>query len=236
MVFQPVVDLANGATVGHEALARFADGRPPNVWFAEAEHVGLGVELELLAIGTALRVLPDDVPGYLGVNASPATIASPRLRELLQETDGRRRLVLELTEQHAVAEYALTRVGIEHMDQAGILVALDELGSGTASLRQLVDLNPDVVKLDRSLVSHVDEDEARLSMAAAYARLADGMGWTAMAVGIERHEELAACHEMGVTFGQGYLLGRPAPLADPAHSPAAAWIALSEEIWQASQD
>ena len=71
---------------------------------------------------------------------------------------------------------------------------------------------------------------------AAYARLADGMGWTAMAVGIERHEEIATCHAMGVTYGQGYLLGRPAPLADPAHSPAAAWIALSEEIWQASQD
>jgi EAL domain-containing protein (putative c-di-GMP-specific phosphodiesterase class I) len=237
MVFQPVVDLATGATVGHEALARFADGRPPNVWFDEAETAGLGVELELLAIGTALRVLPDDVPGYLGANVSPATLASPRLRALLQDVDdGRRRIVLELTEQHAVAEYDLTAVGIREMEQAGVLVALEELGSGSASMRQLVDLDPDVVKLDRSLVSHVDEDPVRTALTAAYAQLADGMGWTAMAVGIERHEEIAACHAMGVTYGQGYLLGRPAPLADPAHSPAAAWIALSEEIWQASQD
>ena len=237
MVFQPVVDLATGATVGHEALARFADGRPPNMWFDDAERAGLGVELELLAIGTALRVLPDDAPGYLGANVSAATLASPRLRALLQDVDdGRRRLLLELTEQHAVAEYELTRVGIREMEQAGVLVALDELGSGSASVRQLVDLNPDVVKLDRSLVSHVDEDPVRQAMTAAYARLADGMGWTAMAVGIERHEEIATCHAMGVTYGQGYLLGRPAPLADPAHSPAAAWIALSEEIWQASQD
>src|SRR5262249_21611772 len=132
MVFQPVVDLATGATVGHEALARFADGRPPNVWFEDAERAGLGVELELLAIGTALRVLPDDAPGYLGANISPTTLASPRLRSLLQDVDdGRRRLLLELTEQHAVGEYELTRVGIREMEQAGVLVALDELGSGS---------------------------------------------------------------------------------------------------------
>jgi EAL domain-containing protein (putative c-di-GMP-specific phosphodiesterase class I) len=236
MVFQPVVDLATGATVGHEALARFADGRPPGVWFEEADAAGLGVELELLAVETAVRVLPDDVPGYLGANVSPATLASPRLRESLQRSDGRRRLLLEVTERSAVAEYHLTRVGLAAMEQAGVLVAIDELGGGTATLRQLVELNPDVVKLDRSLVSHLDEDPDRAAMAAAYARLADGMGWTAMAVGIERHEELAACHASGVTYGQGYLLGRPAPLADPAHSQAAAWIALSEEIWQASQD
>jgi EAL domain-containing protein (putative c-di-GMP-specific phosphodiesterase class I) len=235
MVFQPVVDLATGATVGHEALARFADGRPPNVWFEEADSSGLGVELDLLAITTALKAIPDDVPGYLGVNANPATLASPRLRAMLQETDGRRRLLLELTEQQAVTEYELTRVGIDQMRQAGVLVALDELGSDAAALRQLVDLRPDVVKLDRSLVSHIDEDATQHAMAAAFTQLALGMGWTAMAVGIERHEELNACHAMGITYGQGYLLGRPAPLADPVHSSAAAWIALSEEIWQASQ-
>jgi len=234
MVFQPVVDLATGATVGHEALARFADGRPPNVWFADADAGGLGVELELLAVATALRVLPPDVPGYLGVNASPATLASPRLRALLLGTGGRR-LLLEITETHALAELELTRLGMEQMRQAGVLVAIDELGSAGASLAQLVELGPDVVKIDRSLVSHVDDDPTSHALAAAYARLATGMGWTAMAVGIERHEELAACHAMGVTYGQGYLLGRPAPLADPEHSQAAAWIALSEEIWQASQ-
>ena len=175
------------------------------------------------------------MPGYLGVNANPATLASPRLRAMLQETDGRRRLLLELTEQQAVTEYELTRIGIDQMRQAGVLVALDELGSDAAALRQLVDLRPDVVKLDRSLVSHIDEDSTQHAMAAAFTQLALGMGWTAMAVGIERHEELDTCHAMGITYGQGYLLGRPAPLADPAHSSAAAWIALSEEIWQASQ-
>ncbi len=235
MVFQPVVDLATGATVGHEALARFADGRPPNVWFEMADRAGLGVELELHAIETALRVLPEDVPGYLGVNAGPATLASPRLRAMLQQTDGRRRLLLELTERQAVAEYALTAEGITQMRTAGVLVALDELGSDTATLRQLVDLSPDVVKIDRSLVSHIDEDSTRHALATSFTQLALGMGWTVMAVGIERHEELSTCHAMGITYGQGYLLGRPAPLADPAHSSALSWIALSEEIWQANQ-
>ena len=135
-----------------------------------------------------------------------------------------------------MAEYHLTRVGLAAMEQAGVLVAIDELGGGTANLQQRVELNPDVVKLDRSLVSRVDESSDRAALAAAYSRLADGMGLTAMAVGVERHEELATCHAVGVTYGQGYLLGRPASLAEPAHSQASAWIALSEEIWQASQD
>ncbi len=235
IVFQPVVDLGTGATVGHEALARFADGRPPNVWFAEADRAGLGVELELLAIETALRVIPEDVPGYLGVNASPATLASPRLRGMLQHTDGRRRLLLELTERQAVAEYALTGEGMAQMRAAGVLVALDDLGGHTAALRQLVDLNPDVVKIDRSLVSYIDEDPVRRALATAFTQLALGLGWTVMAVGIERHEELSACHALGIRYGQGYLLGRPAPLVDPALSSATSWIALSEEIWRANQ-
>jgi EAL domain-containing protein (putative c-di-GMP-specific phosphodiesterase class I) len=235
MVFQPVVDLSNGATVGHEALARFPDGRPPTVWFAEADLAGLGIELELLAIDSALRALPEDVPGYLGVNASPATLASPRLRALLQRSDGRRRLLLELTEQQAVAEFELTGLGIDQMRVAGVAVAVDDLVGDAASLRKLVDLGPDAVKIDRSLVSHIDEDPTSHALASALTRLATEMGWTAMAVGIERHEELDTCHAMGITYGQGYLLGRPAPLADPAQSSASAWIALSEEIWQANQ-
>jgi EAL domain-containing protein (putative c-di-GMP-specific phosphodiesterase class I) len=234
MVFQPVVDLGTGATVGHEALARFDDGRPPNVWFAEADREGLGVELELLAIETALRVIPEDVPGYLGVNASPATLASPRLRAMLQHTDGRRRLLLELTERHAVAEYALTGQGMAQMRSAGVLVAIDDLGGDTTTLRQLADLNPDVVKIDRSLVSHIDEAPTRHALAAAFAHLALGMGWTVMAVGIERHEELSTCHALGIKYGQGYLLGRPAPVAETQSSDSS-WIALSEEIWQANQ-
>jgi len=235
MVFQPVVDLATGATVGHEALARFADGRTPNLWFEDADRAGLGVELDLLAIGTALRVLPEDVPGYLAVNVGPATLASPRLREMLQLTDGRRRLVLELTERQAVAEFALTAVGIAQMRNAGILVALDDVGGGSVALRQLVELGPDIVKIDRSLISHIDQDQSGRAQAAAFTQLALGLGWTVMAVGIERHEEVSACHAMGILYGQGYLLGRPAPLSGPGVSSASSWIALSEEIWQAGQ-
>jgi EAL domain-containing protein (putative c-di-GMP-specific phosphodiesterase class I) len=235
VVFQPVVDLASGVTVGHEALARFADGRPPNVWFAAADRAGLGVELELLAIETALLMLPDEVPGYLGMNASPATLASPRLRALLQQTDGRRRLLLEVTERQVVTEFELTRVGIAQMRNVGVGVALDDLGSDNAALHRLADLDPDVVKIDRSLVSHVDEDPVRYALASAFTRLAVGMGWTAMAIGIERREELGACQSMGIGFGQGYLLGRPAALVDPSQPTPLSWIALSEEIWQANQ-
>jgi EAL domain-containing protein (putative c-di-GMP-specific phosphodiesterase class I) len=91
-------------------------------------------------------------------------------------------------------------------------VAVDDTGSGFASLQRLVDVRPEIVKLDRALTAQIDTDAPRRALVAAIRQFADDMGITVVAEGIEREEQLVVLREIGVDCGQGYLLGRPAPL------------------------
>jgi EAL domain-containing protein (putative c-di-GMP-specific phosphodiesterase class I) len=141
-------------------------------------------------------------------------------------------LIVELTEHDFIEDYQAIRTGITRLRSSGARIAVDDVGSGFASLRHVVDLQPDVIKIDRSLISYVDQDPARHGLAIAFNQLAVSMGWTVVAEGIERAEELEVCSAIGIAYGQGYLLGRPAPLPSqlgPQHS----WVAWSEEIGQA---
>ena len=234
IVFQPVLDLATDTVAGQEALARFPDGRSPTIWFEEANRAGLGIELELLAVAAAMQTVPKDFAGFLAVNVSPAVLVSAALRTLLEAKPENLDLVLEMTEHEAVADHETTRAGIAWLRARGLRVALDDVGSGAAGLRQLIDLRPDIIKIDRSLVSRIDADQSRHGLAVALTQLAASMGWSVVAEGIERTEELAVCRRIGIQYGQGYLLGRPAPLS-AAQTPGHAWIAVSEEIYRLNQ-
>jgi EAL domain-containing protein (putative c-di-GMP-specific phosphodiesterase class I) len=234
IVFQPVIELATGALAGYEALTRFPDLRPPNVWFDEAHRVGLGIELELFALTTVLASTPEHMDGFLAVNVSPVVVASPGIHLCLASRPRGCDLVVELTEHDSIDDYQAIRSGIEQLRRSGARIAIDDVGSGYASLRHVVDLQPDIIKIDRSLVSFIDKDPARHGLAIAFNQLAVSMGWTVVAEGIERPEELAVCSEIGISYGQGYLLARPAPLPSqlgPQHS----WVAWSEEIGQAAE-
>ncbi len=233
VVFQPVIDLATDELAGHEALTRFPDGRPPNVWFDEAHRAGLGVELELFALSTVLATAPPHLDGFLAVNVSPVVVASPGIHLCLAGRPRGCDLIVELTEHDFIEDYQAIRTGIGKLRRSGARIAVDDVGSGFASLRHVADLQPDVIKIDRSLISFIDQDPARHGLAVAFNQLAVSMGWTVVAEGIERDEELAVCREIGIKYGQGYLLGRPAPLASqlgPQHS----WVSWSEEIGQAA--
>ena len=232
VVFQPVIELATGMVAGYEALARFPDLRAPNEWFDEAHRSGLGVELELFALTTILSSTPEHLDGFLSVNVSPVVVASPGIHLCLAARPRGCRLTVELTEHDNIEDYKAVRAGMSQLRETGIAMAVDDVGSGYASLRHVVDLQPDVIKIDRSLVSFIDKDPARHGLAVAFNQLAVSMGWTVVAEGIERPEELAVCREIGITYGQGYLLARPARLPDqpgPQHS----WVSWSDEIGQA---
>jgi len=233
VVFQPVIELASGQLAGHEALTRFPDGRPPNLWFDEAHRVGLGVELELAALSTVFAATPEHLDGFLAVNVSPVVVASTGIHIAMAGRPRGCDLIVELTEHDFIEDYQAIRTGIARLRAGGARVAVDDVGSGFASLRHVADLQPDVIKIDRSLISYVDQDPARHGLAIAFNQLAVSMGWTVVAEGIERVEELEVCSSIGITYGQGYLLGRPAPLPSqrgPQHS----WVAWSEEIGQAA--
>lgn len=213
MVFQPIVELATGRTVGYEALARFAaePARPPDQWFAEADLVGRALALEIKAVRAALAALGDLPPDvHVAVNVSAETLCSSELDELLADV-APGRVVVELTE-HAQVDVTRARAAIGRLRKRGVSVASDDTGAGYAGLVQLVNLGPSVVKLDRAIVSSVDRDPARHALVAAATSFAHSVGATLVAEGIETEGELAALRAIGVHHGQGYLLGRPGPL------------------------
>lgn len=213
MAYQPIVHLEDGAVVGYEALARFEDGRPPNEWFAEAGAAGLGGEFELAAVAKALGQQPPG-GGYLSVNVGPATLAGDALREALGNLPGRA-VVLELTEHDVIEDYDHVTAAVLRLRNDRVLVAVDDAGSGVSTLRHIVRLRPDIVKLDRWLIDHLDEDASRQALARSVVAFSDEVGIVLVAEGIEREEERGVCIDLGIRYGQGYLLGRPV-LAEPA--------------------
>jgi len=208
IVYQPIVELSGLRVVGYEALSRFLGGRPPNEWYAEAHDVGLGVELEMLAISRAISEPPPH--GYLSVNVSPATLVSSAFQEFLQERMAGR-LVIELTEHVNVENYGALEENITLLRARGGRLAVDDAGSGYASLRHVVSLGPDIIKLDRSLIESMDQDAGRRELARSLNRFARRTGASLVAEGIERPEEYDTCRQVGIDCGQGFLFGRPAP-------------------------
>jgi len=217
MVFQPVVELRTERRAGFEALARFdrQPGRPPNEWFAEAWEIGLGVELELHAVRVVMREM-DGLPGegYVSINLSAGTVASPEFREMLPGLPVGR-LVIEMTEHTPVADYPALREVLGELRSRGGRVAVDDAGAGYASFRHVLQLSPELIKLDMSLVRNVDRDPALRSLASGVAMLAAQIGADMVAEGIETEGELRTLRTLGVRFGQGwYRLGRPRSVTD----------------------
>jgi EAL domain-containing protein (putative c-di-GMP-specific phosphodiesterase class I) len=214
VVLQPVRSLADGTVVGYEALSRFPDGQPPDGWFALAATVGLGVELEVASVRTALAVLPHLPPAtYLAVNASAAAVCSPELGDLLVRLDDAvvQRIVLELTEQTGVPDYDLMRDRLAALRARGARVAVDDAGAGYAGLHRILELSPDLIKLDRMLVHGVAGDEVRQSLVSALTWFARRSGAQIVAEGIEREADARVLGRLGVPYGQGMLLGAPEP-------------------------
>ncbi len=166
VVFQPIVDLASAAVAGYEALARFPGTAAPDVWFAAAADAGLGAELEALAISRALAALPDLPPNtFLTVNVSPHLLGSAPVTEAFAGPATLRRVVVELTEHTPVDDLGALRAQTAALRARGALIAIDDAGSGYSGLQQLAELRPQLVKLDRSLVTGVDDDPVRYALA-----------------------------------------------------------------------
>jgi EAL domain-containing protein (putative c-di-GMP-specific phosphodiesterase class I) len=215
IALQPIVDLDSRRVVGAEALARFSDehgGRMPTEdTFLDAHALGLGVELELAVIELALRN-QERLPGgiYLALNVSPTLLASGDLETLIARGHhGDRPLVVELTEHQAVEDYAELSDVLERLRLHGVRVAVDDVGSGFASFRHVTRVNPEILKLDRSLVCGIDEDPVRQSLASAIVSFARDVGAIVVSEGIESESELSCLMGLAVGCGQGFYLARP---------------------------
>jgi EAL domain-containing protein (putative c-di-GMP-specific phosphodiesterase class I) len=177
--------------------------------------VGLGVDLELhtarLAVAGFQAELAHSPQTYLAVNASPGLLYRPALLEVLAELPPNR-VIVEITEQRQFDSYDQLRETVCLVHERGMRVAVDDMGSGFAGLQRLVDVRPEIVKLDKTLTSEIDSDPPRRALVAAMRHFADDMGITIVAEGIEREEQLVVLRDIGIDCGQGYLLGRPGPL------------------------
>jgi PAS domain S-box-containing protein len=213
-VFQPIVNLEGDTIVGYEALTRFADAGDPEPLFAMAAAVGLGIDLETATLRAALAAA-EDLPRstWLNVNASPDLIlAREPLHALLKGGRGRR-LVLEVTEHIAIADYAAFRVAMAALGPK-VEFAVDDAGVGFSSLRHILELRPAFVKLDRSLVAGLESDPARQAMIVGLRHFALATGCRLIAEGVETEAELSVLRTLEIGLGQGYLLGRPLPVEE----------------------
>ena len=208
-VFQPIVDLERGTPIGYEGLTRFADGRAPDLVFAEAAYAGLGQELELATLSRIIDVA-DRIPpeAFLSVNVSPELLLSGQLQTVLPSW--RERIVLEVTEHVEIHDYPAVLAAVGALGP--VRLAVDDAGAGFASLRHIIELEPAVMKLDISLVRLIENDAARQALIAGMVHFAERTGRTLIAEGIETAPELETLRSLGVELGQGYLLGRPGPL------------------------
>jgi len=213
LVYQPIVHLDTGEVLGVEALCRFADGRSPERWFEEAEAAGVAADLDLAIVQTALREVAALPGGYLSLNVSPSTLLDSRLLEVLGAPDvPAERLVVEITEHARVDNYGLACRTLDALRRLGVHLAVDDAGAGYATFRHLLRLRPDIIKMDHSITQHINEDPARLALAAALVIFAGEIGAVLIAEGVETAGELAALQRAGVSRAQGVALGRPQSL------------------------
>lgn len=207
---QQVQELSTGVVVGQEALARFGGRVPTDRWFRAAGLHGLGVDLERVTLAKALSTLAGLPPQqFLAINTSPGSLHDPEVLRLLQDAD-LSRIVVEITEHDAVNDYGVTRQALASLRAAGARIAVDDVGAGFASLRHVLLLQPDVVKLDTSLTRDVHNSARQRAIVASLVRFADEVGAVVLAEGIEVAEQVAPLVESGVTLGQGWHLGVPA--------------------------
>jgi EAL domain-containing protein (putative c-di-GMP-specific phosphodiesterase class I) len=216
IVYQPIYELETQTLVGVECLARFdiEPLRPPDRWFDEARDAGVDLDLELHAIRNALTAI-DDLPRtvYLGINSSPDLIISGRLAPVLANVDPTR-IVLEITEHATVTDYGALTHALRPMRGRGVRLAVDDAGAGYASMRHILSLKCEIIKLDMSLTRDVDTDAGRRALARSLILFASDVGSDITAEGIETLGELEALRKLGVHKVQGYYLGRPGSMED----------------------
>ncbi|MDI3279804.1 MAG: GGDEF domain-containing protein [Bacillota bacterium] len=219
-VFQPIFSLALGELMGYEALSRGPAGSPwesPPALFKLAEEGGMVFQLEQTCRETALaRAAELNLPGKVFLNITPRVLQDPEFRSgttrhlLARLGIDPRRIVIEITEREAIHDYRGFVNTLKYYRDQGYLVAVDDFGAGYTSFQSILELQPDFIKIDMSFIRGIDFSRTRRIMVETLVNLANRLGVQTIAEGIETESELKVLIELGVDFGQGYFLGRPA--------------------------
>lgn len=229
-IFQPIADIRGRGILGYEALSRGPSDsclHNPASLFDTAFRAGRLFELELLCREIALQQFQQlTLPGKLFLNVTPMSLfqlghrsgctgAMLRAVGLLPE-----QVVIELTEQHPLGDYAMMRQAVQHYRSLGFQIAIDDLGGGYAGLRMWSELRPEYVKIDKHFVQGINEDAVKQEFVRSIIDIARGLDCRIIAEGIETPEEFHCVSRMGVVLGQGYYFARPRPLPPATLPPA----------------
>ncbi len=213
--FQPIVDLQRGSAVGFEALARFsiAGNRiAPNLVFEAAGTYGRRLELEEKVLSKAIaanRLLPPKT--FLSVNVGPSYLLSDRFDRTLAEAASLRGVVFEITEEEVITDYTVLHQKLALIRQRGGFAAVDDAGSGYSSLKHIMEIRPNFIKLDRSFINGCNTEPAKAVLIDMIGKAANRLDAWIIAEGIENSDELDELIRLTVPLGQGFYLARPEP-------------------------
>src|SRR5580693_471933 len=213
MEVQPIVDLRSGEIHAYEALARF--GRrstdSPLHWLAVAEEFGERDLLERACLRAAMELFASRPPGtLLSVNLSAPVLLDRLTLDMLEHPADLSGLIIEVTEEALVQSESQLQHAITPLRARGAKLAVDDMGAGYSGLRQITTVHPSYLKLDRSLITGIDEDRDRQALVGALVGYAERVGSLLVAEGIENESELRALAALHVPLVQGFYLGRPA--------------------------
>jgi EAL domain-containing protein (putative c-di-GMP-specific phosphodiesterase class I) len=218
VVVQPIVDLRDGRVHAYEALARFGrrqTDRSPLHWFGVADELGERPALERACLSAALRLFDQRPTGTrLSVNLSIPALLDPATRNLLDDFAGARRdgldgLIVEITEETLVGNGPEVRTIADELRELGARLAVDDVGAGYSGLRQITEVLPDYLKLDRSLIAGIDADADRAALVSAVAGWSRHVRSLLVAEGIEREAEQRCLEALDVPLAQGFHLAMP---------------------------
>lgn len=223
VVFQPIYGKHSARYEYYEVLARFNTDpyRPPNEWLHDADTVGLGLEVESAIIHRVVARLNSAKARGLevktSINVSPQMVESGLLPELLKAVDSRQ-VKIELTEHVRVKDYQRFRTFLRPLSDRGFKICIDDVGAGFASLKHILEIEPDVIKLDLSLASNIHLDKKRQALVTGLLAFAHSFNCEVVAEGIETQEEYQALEALGVAYFQGWYFSRPVPFEQLAES------------------
>jgi len=213
MHYQPILDFRTNSISGYESLARFNSDPyvTPDIWFKDALLIGMDEKLEMLAVRSALKLdhLFRDNNHYLSINASPSHILSGALENTIGHFECN--VLIEITEHQPIADYSTFQRALQPLRRKGVKLAIDDVGTGYSNLSHILELEPDIIKLDLSLTRDIHKDRKRSALASALCTFSKEIDCEIIAEGIENVNELNKLKELGVNKGQGYFIGRPSP-------------------------
>jgi len=214
-VYQPIFELGGLGMFGHEALSRGpaeTDFESPDLLFeyAIANHSVWDLERLCLRSSADHYGAPPPATLFVNVEAEMVSLLPQRGAAILDPLrEHRDRVVLEITERSAIRDLATFRDAVERLRNEGFRVAIDDAGSGFASLQAIAELRPNFLKIANTLVTGLSRDTIKRDIVEMLLHVAGRIGALCVAEGIESAEDLAECRKIGIPYGQGYFLGVP---------------------------